>query len=154
MAKKNSEKGNVMIEFALNVSVMFILLTGIFQLGYAFYIYNALVNAVRNGARYASNVPYSSSTATPDDAYRTKVQNMVVYGVPTPASSMKPLVSGLTLSNVAVTMTGGNAGGLTPPTAVKVSIIGFRAVALFPNVYLDGKPYCLFPYSGILTPAP
>ncbi len=130
----------------------FAVLSGVFQFGYAFYAYNALVNAVRNGARYGSNYPYSSTTATPDTTILHNVQNLVVYGRATPADGAQPVVAGLTTSNVAVVMTPGNAGGITPPTAVTVSIVNFSLDAVFGTINLNGRPFALFPYTGILTP--
>src|SRR5436190_11955685 len=55
-----SRSGNVMIEFALSASMLVTLLLGTFQFGYAFYKYNALVNAVRGGTRYASMTKISN----------------------------------------------------------------------------------------------
>ena len=41
---------------------MFAIFSGIFQFAYSFYVYNTLVVAVREGARYASIKPYDSTT--------------------------------------------------------------------------------------------
>jgi Flp pilus assembly protein TadG len=141
-----------MVEFALAFVLIFAVLTGIFQYGYGFFVYNTLVNAVRDGARYASNIPYSSTTTTPDNTYQTKVQNMVVYGKPSPGQTDQPILAGLATSNVAITMTPGNPGGLTPPTAVTVSIVGFQVDAVFSKINMNGIPFCIFPYAGVLTP--
>jgi Flp pilus assembly protein TadG len=146
------EKGNTMVEFALCFFLLFAILSGIFRFGYVFYAYNLLVNAVRDGARFGSTYPYSSTTAIPDDTYRTKVQNMVVYGTPNPSGNAVPVVAGLSRRNVAVTMTAGNAGTIQPPTDITVSIVNFNLDAVFGNVLLNNRPYSMFPYTGILTP--
>ena len=47
------ERGNALIEFALSFFLLFAMFAGIFQFAYSFYVYNALVTAVREGARRA-----------------------------------------------------------------------------------------------------
>jgi Flp pilus assembly protein TadG len=150
--RKSAQRGNVIVEFAVSFSLIFSVMAGIFQFGYAFYGYNVMVNAVRDGARYASNYPYSSTTTTPDATYLANVQNMVVYGTPQPGANSQPVLAGLKTANVQVTMTAGNPGGLTPPTTVRVSIVNFSLDAVFTTLSMNGRPYCLFPYTGILTP--
>ncbi len=146
------ERGNALIEFALSFFLIFAVFSGIFQFAYSFYIYNALVTAVREGARYASLKPYESTSTTPTDAFRTAVGNMVVYGDANPAQGAKPVVPGLTNSNVALTVTGGGTGTLTAPTQMTVAITGFSVDAVFGVWNLTGKPNSTFPYTGILTP--
>ena len=150
--KRRAQGGNTLVEFAMSFSIIFVVLAGVFQFGYGFYAYNVLANSVRDAARYASNYPYSSTTTTPDSTYLTKVQNMVVYGTPSPASGASPVVAGLSTSNVGVVMTGGNTGGLTPPTRVTVSIVNFPLDAAITTFSLNGRPNCSFPYTGLLTP--
>ncbi len=65
-----------MLELALSAGVMVSCLAGTFQFGYTFYIYNELVTAVGNGARYAATRTYRSDAETSKAAIR----NMVVYG--------------------------------------------------------------------------
>ena len=67
----------MMIEFALSFFLIFGFFAGTFQFGYMFYAYNTLVNAVRDGARYASLKPYDSASATPSSGFQTAVQNQV-----------------------------------------------------------------------------
>ena len=150
--KKTAERGNALVEFSLSFLLLFLVFGGIFQFGYSFYAYNALVNAVRGGARYASLKPYDSITTTPTPAFLSDVQNMAVYGTATPADGAKPVLQGLLLSNVAVTPTGGLAGTLTAPTQMTVSITGYTVDAVFGTWNLNGKPNATFPYVGILTP--
>jgi Flp pilus assembly protein TadG len=152
MLRSRAQRGNTILEFALSFALLFGVFAGIFRFGYAYYAYNVLVNSVRDGARYAANLPYSSTTSTPDSTYLAKVRNMVVYGNPAPAQNTVPVLSGLSTANVAVAMTSGNSGGITPPKAVTVSITGFSLYAVFTTFNLSGHPYCMFPYTGILTP--
>jgi Flp pilus assembly protein TadG len=148
------ERGNTIVEFAISFWMIFYLMTGLFQFGYSFYAYNKLVNAVRNGARYGSNLPYSSTTLTPDSTYSTNVKNVVIYGTPSPAQGAQPTVSGLGTGNVTVTMTqaGGGGGALIAPGFVTVQIQNFTITNVFSAIQLTAAPYITFPYTGILTP--
>ena len=146
------ERGNALIEFALSFFLIFAVLSGIFQFAYSFYVYNTLVVAVREGARYASIKPYDSTSTTPTSGFQNAVRNMVVYGDPSPPGGARPAVPGLLASNVAFLVTGGAAGTLTAPTQITVSITGFSIDAVFGTWNLSGKPNATFPYMGILTP--
>jgi len=146
------ERGNALIEFALSFFLIFAIFSGIFQFAYSFYVYNTLVVAVREGARYASIKPYDSTTTTPTDSFLNAVQNMVVYGDPSPVLGAQPIVPGIQASNVTLTVTGGGTGTLTAPTQMTVSITGFSVDAVFGSWNLNGKPNATFPYMGILTP--
>lgn len=146
------ERGNALIEFALSFFLIFAVFSGIFQFAYSFYVYNTLVTAVREGARYASLKPYDSITTTPTPAFLTAIQNMVVYSDPNPAQGALPVVAGLTTGKVALTVTGGGTGTLTAPSQMTVSINGFTIDAVFGSWNLTGKPNATFPYMGILTP--
>ena len=146
------ERGEALIEFALSFFLIFAIFSGIFQFAYTFYVYNSLVNAVREGARYASLKPYDSTTTTPTSAFQTAVQNLVVYGDANPANGAKAVVPGLTTAKVAVTVVGGGTGTLTTPSLMTVSINGFQIDAVFGTLNLNGKPTASFPYTGILTP--
>ncbi len=136
----------MIIEFTLSLSFLISLFIGGWSYGYSFYIYNELENAARNGARYASKLPYDSSTSTPSSSFLTKVQQMTVYGDPT-VSSGTPLAPNLTTSNVALTVTMLNGA----PSAVTVSITGYTLPGYW-SVTLNGKPYVWFPYLGYWSP--
>ena len=150
---RSRERGDALIEFALSFFLIFAVFAGIFQFAYSFYVYNTLVTAVREGARYASIKPYDSTTTTPSNKFLAAVQNMVVYRDADPANGTATVVAGLQPSNVALTVTGGPTGGtLNAPTQMTVSITGFTVDAVFGTWNLTGKPNCTFPYTGILTP--
>ena len=146
------ERGNALIEFALSFFLIFAVFGGIFQFAYSFYVYNALVAAVRSGARYASLKPYDSTTTTPSAAFLSAVQHMTVYGNESPADGAVPVVPGLQTSYVTLIVTGGGTGTLTAPTQMTVTIGGFSVNAVFGTWNINGKPTCTFPYTGILTP--
>jgi Flp pilus assembly protein TadG len=151
-ARLSRERGNALIEFALSFFLIFSVFSGIFQFAYSFYVYNALVAAVREGARYASLKPYDSTTTTPTNAFLSGVKNMVVFGDSSPAEGAAPAVPGLQASNVVLTVTGGGTGTLTAPSQMTVTISGFTVNAVFGTWNITGKPTCTFPYTGILTP--
>ena len=125
-------RGSALIEFAGSLILLFGVFTGIVQIGYAFFSYNALVNAVRAGARYASlQHPNSELTKT--------VKNMVVYGELAPDATAKAVVPGLTTDNVNVTL---------GPAGATVSVRGFKLDSLFSQVKLDGRPSITFPLTA------
>ena len=148
MIRRKNESGSVFIEFALSALVLFAIFAGAFEFGYAFYAYNTLVNAVREGARYASMKPYDSNSSTPSTDFSTAVKNMVVYANPSPANGTNPILRGLSTSNVNLTvLTNGVA-----PEQMTVSISNFSLDAVFGTITLTNKPSVSFPYLGIPTP--
>jgi len=141
-----NRKGSVMVEFALGVGVMLAAFTGTFQFGYTFLQYNNLQNAVARGARYASLVPYDSPNATPSAAFKTAVQNMVLYGTPTAGAT--PVLPGLATGNVNLTVTFTN--GI--PAIMTVSVSGYTIDSIFAKSVLTNKPQVMFAYQGIWSP--
>lgn len=83
---KTRRRGSALIEFAGSLLLLGTVFAGVFQIGYTFFAYNTLVNAVRAGARYAS-----LQTGRAD---LTRVQNLVVYGDLVPSRDAKPVVPG------------------------------------------------------------
>jgi Flp pilus assembly protein TadG len=138
--------GNAMLEFALGAGMMVAVFTGTFQFGYTFLQYNNLQNAVARGAHYAALVPYDSATTTPSAAFKTAVQNMVLYGTPTAGTS--PVLSGLTASNVNFTVTFTNG----VPSAMTVSITGYTINSIFSSSTLTNKPQVTYTYQGVWSP--
>lgn len=138
--------GNVMMEFAIGSGILVAVFAGTFQFGYTFLQYNNLENAVARGARYASLVPYDSATTTPSAAFKTAVQNMVVYGSPTVGTS--PVLTGLTTGNVNLTVTFTNG----VPSAMTVSISAYTINSIFAANTLTNKPQVAYAYQGIWSP--
>src|ERR1051325_7493401 len=60
---RRRERGHAMLELAVSAAVMISCLGGTFQFGYTFYVYNQVVTAVGNGARYAAQRTYRAATA-------------------------------------------------------------------------------------------
>lgn len=75
----------------------FTMLFGVLEFSRLMWTHNALADATRYGARWAS---INSQNAT-------DVKNVVVYGTASPAAGAKPVVYGLTTSNVNVTYSTG-----------------------------------------------
>ena len=96
------QKGTALVETVIVLPFMLILLFGIAEMGRAFYQYNILTKAVRDGARYAAeHAPlgsFGSVILTSDLIEKTK--NTVVYGIE--ENNSTPLLPGLSISNVSV----------------------------------------------------
>jgi len=148
MKRSNRKKGSAFVEFALVFLVLFAVFSGAFEFGYAFYAYNRLVNAAREGARYASMKPYDSANSTPSTAFSTAVKNMVVYANPAPPDGATPVVRGLATSNVSLTVLSSG----VQPLQMTVSISNFPLDAIFGTITLNNKPSVTFTYLGIPTP--
>ena len=131
---KSRRVGSALIEFAGSLIVISALFTGIFQFGYALSTYQALVNAVRAGARYASLQPHQSGRANSE--FTLAVQNVVVYGDPAPAANAKPVAPGLAPSNVEL---------ILEARTATVSVRGFDLASMFYKLRLDGRPTVTFP---------
>jgi len=138
--------GSAIVEFAVGSGVMLAAFAGTFDFGYTFVCYNKLETAVTQGARYASMVPYDSSTATPSSRFLSAVQNMVLYGSPSVGSAR--VLSGLTAGNIRLAVTFANG----VPSSVEVSVIGYTINALFGHHALTGNPRVSYPYQGVWAP--
>jgi Flp pilus assembly protein TadG len=138
--------GNIMIEFALGSGILVMAFVGTFQFGYTFLQYNNLENVVTRGARYASLIPYDSTTTAPSAAFSSAVKNMVLYGSSTAGTS--PALPGLTTTNVNLTVTFANG----VPSAMTVSISGYSINSIVATSTLTNKPKVTYAYQGIWNP--
>lgn len=143
-----NRRGSVIVELTLSLTFLCALFLGTWQYGYAFFIYGELEQAVRAGARYASELTYNSASDTPSAGFETAVQNVVVYGDPEPAAGATPVAPGLTTNNVALTVT--FSSGV--PTQMTVAITGYAIPTYFGSATLTGKPTTTFPFVGIFGP--
>lgn len=144
-----TRRGNAIIEFALAAPLILTVLTGTFQFGYTFYVYNQLQLSVRSGVRYASLMDYAGTSSACVAATQNTVKNMIVYGTPTPADGATPIVRGLAKSNVSVSF---NPDAKGVPTDVTLSIGSFAVNALFTTFTFNGKPAASVPYVGHYVP--
>lgn len=144
------EKGHAMIELALCAGVMIACLSGTFQFGYTFYVYDELVSAVGNGARYAASRTYRAANPSDVEKGNAAIRNLVIYGNSQPASDAAPIAPNLKPENVQVTWIK-NANGA--PTAVDVSIVNYSLGGIFRAFSFDHRPFAEFPYIGRYAPA-
>ncbi|MSV36104.1 MAG: pilus assembly protein [Bryobacterales bacterium] len=146
----NSQKGHAMIELAISATVMVTFLAGTFQFGYTFYIYNQLVSAVGNGARYAAQRTYRGATDRDIERGNQAIRNLVVYGDAQPAADAAPVIANLKPEHVEVRWVL-NGDGI--PATVDVTIRGFAVDAAIQTFAFDGRPSVEFPYVGRYAPA-
>ena len=147
--RARQQRGSITIEFTLCTLLLIPVFLGTWEFGFTFFQYAQLKNAVRAGARYASEQTYDSADTTPTAAFLTKVQKMTVYGDPAAdTTSATPVVAGLTPNNVQLTVqfTSG------APSSTTVSITNFKVLSYTGKVTLNGKPYVWFPYLGTRGP--
>lgn len=114
----NNQRGAALFEFAIVATVFLTMLFGVIEFGRFFWTHNALRDAARKGARYA--------TIRKNDAAGIQaVKYMVVYGDPNanPATAM-PVAPGLTSSNVAVEYQ--NYNGVLLSSRASVSIVNYQ----------------------------
>lgn len=141
-----SRRGNVMVEFALSSTILIYAFTGVFQFGYSMYLYNELEAGVRAGVRYASLAGISNTgDSSIPTAYTTAVQNMVVYGTPSPGANPVSVINGLTpaVVTVGVTFDSGHV-----PTNVSVKISAYSIDTIFKTFTFTNKPVLTMPYFG------
>jgi hypothetical protein len=139
-----------MLELALCAAVMISFLAGTFQFGYTFYVYNQLVTAVGNGARYAATRTFRAATAQDVEKGANAIRNMVVFGDARPAQDAIPAVANLKPDQVDVHWVTDRSGA---PTAVDVTIREFKVNAVFKTFTFEGRPGVEFPYVGKYAPS-
>lgn len=113
-----NERGAALVEFAVVATVFLTVLFGVVEFGRFLWTHNALRDAARRGARYAS-------IRKNDSAGIQAVKYMVVYGDPNAnPSSATPVAPGLTTSNVVVEYV--NYSGLQLSSRASVSITNYQ----------------------------
>ena len=137
--RNKSQKGTAILEFAISWSVLIALLTGVYQFGYTFYIYNQLMTSVSNAAELGSKMDYDTQQTS---NYSDKLKNMVVYGDTT--AQTNPIVRGLATSNVNVNVTLVN----SIPQDLTITITGYSVDAVFTTFTFTGKPRATVAYLG------
>lgn len=100
-----TQRGLAAVELAIIVPVFLMLMMATAELGRAFYTYNALAKAVRDGARYLSmNGLDNAGVVTISTDEEATARNLVVYG--NPAGTGTALATGLVTDNVDVAVAG------------------------------------------------
>ncbi len=144
------EKGHAMIELALCAGVMLACLSGTFQFGYTFYVYDQLVSAVGDGARYAASRTYRAAQESDIEKGNAAIQNLVVYGNERPAQAAAPVAPNLKPENVLVNWVKDSSGA---PSAVDVTIVNYSLGAVFGSFTFNRRPFAEFPYIGHYAPS-
>jgi TadE-like protein len=147
--RRRKQKGHAMLELAVSAAVMVSCLAGTFQFGYTFYIYNELVTAVGNGARYAAQRTYRAATGNDLARGDLAIRNMVVFGDSDPDPDARPVVPNLKPENIDVKWLKNGAG---VPLAVDVSLHGYTLDAMFQSITMEGRPAVEFPFVGQYAP--
>jgi Flp pilus assembly protein TadG len=139
---KKSQRGNALLEFAIGWSILWFLFSGVYQFGYAFFIYNVLQTQVANAAELGSKLSYDSGNPS---AYTTALKNMVVYGDEA-STGLSAVVPGLTTGNVSVVL-----NNASYPQDVTITITGYTIDAFFTRFTLANKPRATAAYYGQVT---
>lgn len=122
-SSSKSQRGAAIVEFALVLALLITLMAGIFEIGRAFWYYDALTKATRDGARLMAVSPKASlTTAVTGGVAKTKTQvadAVTAAGVPS-----------FTTANVAVTCLDATFNDSTcvngtAPGGVRVQITGY-----------------------------
>ncbi|HEX8723219.1 MAG TPA: TadE/TadG family type IV pilus assembly protein [Pyrinomonadaceae bacterium] len=118
------ERGTQLVELALVLPILLAFFAATAEFGRYFYNYATLAKATRAGARYLSTTPVNKQTAQgmtncTEDA---KVRRLVVYGDANAADGSRPVLPGLTVSNVELKREG---GAPAVPSTVTVRIVGY-----------------------------
>lgn len=131
------EKGAAAVEFAIVVIVLLLIVAGIVEFGRAFWYYDALTKATRDGARYMSSADVATIGTTGVTTAKTLVVNAANAARVSPA-----LGSG----NVDVTCLDSSFGVVacvnnTAPANVRVAIINYNITlgGLLPLAYGSGQ---------------
>lgn len=129
----SNERGATLVEFSIAMTVFLTVMFGVIEFGRALWVHNALADAARRGARYAT-----LSKASEAD----KVKNVVVYG--NPDGTGDPMLPNLSTTNVTVDYSG---FGLNKGT-VSVSVTNYQFQFVIPIV---GTTITMPSYTTTLT---
>jgi len=98
--QRKNERGVELVEFALVLPFLLLCCLGLIEFGRAYYTYNILTKAVRDGARFASADRISTTGVIPA-ATVTNIKRVVVYGNTTGTGA--PKIGNLATGQVSVT---------------------------------------------------
>jgi Flp pilus assembly protein TadG len=116
---RKNERGSTLVEFAIGATVFLTAMFAVLEFGRALWVHNALTDAARRGARYAT---------LHAEANASQVKNVVVYG--NEEGSGQPVLANLSTTDVNVDY---NAFGLNDGT-VTVSIDEYEFQFVIPIV--------------------
>ena len=100
--QSKSQSGVAVIEFALVLPILVVLLLATAEFGRAFYQYNTLTKAIRDGARYLSdNSLNGAGVIELNGSASVAAKNLIVFG--NSAGSGNPLLEGLSAGDITIT---------------------------------------------------
>lgn len=139
-----NERGAALVEFAIVATVFISVMFGVIEFGRLFWTHNALRDAARRGARYAT-------IRRDDSAGILAVKKMVVYGDPNanPATAT-PVVTGLTTNDVQVTYQNYTGVVLSSKATVAIKNASNQTYKFQFNVPLIGGQYTMPEYKTSL----
>jgi len=141
-SRQRNQSGSSLVEFGVSLGLLWMLFAGVYQFGYAFYIYNKLQLNVSNAAMFASQATYDADQPT---LFTDTIKNLVLYGTTTTGS--KPIAPNLATSNVEITMN--PVAGL--PTVITIKIKNYQITSIFAKYMLQDKPRVTTLYIGQVT---
>jgi len=136
--------GQSLMELAMVLPLMLLVVFGITEFGRAYYQYNTLSKAIRDGGRYMSSHTYSAINIS-------NAQKLVVYGQT--AGGGTPVLPGLTTAMISVTPSGGTGpyDEINPPQSVVVGVNSYPFDSIVPGVVklnITFSPQVMFRYVG------
>jgi Flp pilus assembly protein TadG len=148
-----AERGTITLEFTLCAAAVLTMIVGIIAGGNLFWTHNALVDATRRGARYASLQCNPNDVACLNNGtVDSRIRNVVVYGTDSPAQGATPLVPYLQTSNVTITRANDPASPNPPfgvgKGTVTVKITDFQYAFVIPGV---NQTITLPPYASTIS---
>ena len=140
MIKKHHQKGAETVEFAMISLLLFALVFAIIEFGRALFVWNALTEATRRGARMAVVCPVGSNIP----------KQVAIFGDKNGALSNSPIIMGLTADMIKISYSDAS----TDPKFVQVSIdissaTGYQHMLMIP---LWGGPLTFSPATVAFTP--
>lgn len=123
----SDERGSSVIELAIVFPILLLLFVGVAELGRLFYTYTTLAKATKMGARFLTTEKDAEET---DDSggvvtnVKNRAKRLVVCGFEDTCDGRTPLLPGLTMANVAVTLPN-TTPGFIGPRYVTVQITGY-----------------------------
>ena len=125
MRNKSRQKGNQTVEFALISLLLFALIFAVIEFGEILYVWNALAETTRRGARLASVCPYNSP----------KPGQVALFDVPSGNATSSFMIPDFTASNISfsyLNLLGGKTTTQTLMNFVQTNIIKYSFTLYIP----------------------